>query len=217
MNTETVVTVSVVFRDSSTRMQVEAMLDKHAEFELVSINGNGKCALDQIVESNPDVVVIDFDLQDMNGLELIKLAKLHNTDSEFLIYTRYEDKDHLFSALKVGATGYLIDRGINESKLVSAIIELYSGGAPMSSLIARKVMSYFHECLPEDQCIEGLTCRETEILKELSFGRNAKRIARQLNISYQTVRTHQKNIYRKVQVSSVTEAINAYRSFAVMQ
>ncbi len=125
-----------------------------------------------------------------------------------MIYTSFNDTDLIFEALKAGASGY-ITKTTEPSKLMEAIIDIHNGGSPMSSEIARKVVSSFQQKeIKINQEIEKLSEREKEILNRLSEGLRYKEIADNLFLSTETIRTHIRNIYRKLQVNSRTEAIN---------
>lgn len=121
--------------------------------------------------------------------------------------TSFEDTDSVFRALKSGAKGY-ITKTTQPSKILDAIVEVYHGGSPMSSNIARKVVASFHKQQQETAEMKKLTEREKEILHLLSEGLRYKEIADKLFLSTETVRTHIRNIYEKLQVNSRTEALN---------
>jgi len=124
-----------------------------------------------------------------------------------MMCTVYEDNENVFDSLCAGATGYLL-KNSPPGKIVDAIIELYKGGSPMSSVIARKVMTPFQPASEQSTDMEKLTKREREMLDLLAKGYRYKEIAERLFISFETVRTHIHNIYEKLQVQSRTEALN---------
>jgi DNA-binding NarL/FixJ family response regulator len=128
---------------------------------------------------------------------------------QFLVFTIFEDTENIFSALEAGATGYLL-KNAPPVKLLEAITDIYNGASPMSGEIARKVISRFHKQNIYNKGI--LTNREAEILNLLSKGFRYKEVADKLFVSIETVRTHIRNIYEKLQVQSRTEAINKYFS-----
>ena len=121
--------------------------------------------------------------------------------------TSFEDTDSVFNALKAGAMGYLT-KTTQPSKILDAIVEVYHGGSPMSSHIARKVVASFHNEPKINSELQKLSEREKEILSLLSEGLRYKEIADKLFLSTETVRTHIRNIYEKLQVNSRTEALN---------
>ena len=146
-------------------------------------------------------------------MEAVRRLKPQLPATQFLMLTVYEDGDSIFRALKAGASGYLIKR-VASDKLLEAIDDVCTGGAPMSCHIARKVVQFFHHAGPSDEVSENLSPRETEILELLVAGCFFKEIAGQLGISNETVRTHVNHIYRKLHVRSRTEAVVKYLRFA---
>ncbi len=126
--------------------------------------------------------------------------------------TSFEDDEKIFNSLKAGAMGYLV-KGESMDKILSSIRDVYSGGAPMSFSIARRVLQHFEKKLPEIKGFDELTKREQEILELLSQGFLYKEIADQKCISMDTVKKHVGNIYRKLHVSNKVEAINKFNHF----
>jgi two-component system, NarL family, response regulator LiaR len=156
-----------------------------------------------------DVVLMDIGLPGMNGINCISRMKPLNPQVQFITTTIYDDDENLFDALCAGATGYILKSDISD-QIVSAINEVYSGGSPMSSSISRKVINHFSK-VPKNLPQPILTKRETEVLDLLSKGNRYREISELLFISIDTVRTHIRNIYLKLEVSNKTQAINAYR------
>jgi DNA-binding NarL/FixJ family response regulator len=155
-----------------------------------------------------DVVLMDIDLPGMNGIDAIKILKEKCTATQFMMLTVYEDNDKIFRSLEAGANGYMLKKS-PPSVLVDAIHDLLNGGSPMNAEIARKVVASFRQTeKPKPQHTEELTKREFELLELLSKGYRYKDIADKLFISSDTVRTHIRNIYLKLQVKSKIEAIN---------
>lgn len=154
----------------------------------------------------PDVVLMDIDLPGINGIECIKLLKEQCDITQYMMLTVYEDDDKIFRSLEAGATGYMLKK-TPPSQLVEAIKDVSSGGSPMNAQIARKVVASFSKPKP-NKAAEELTKRELELLELLSKGYRYKEIADKLFISQDTVRTHIRNIYIKLQVNSKIEAIN---------
>ena len=155
---------------------------------------------------DPDIALIDLGLPDAEGSELITRLKRLAPRTQCLVLTKFEDDEHLFGALECGAIGYLLKDALDLHHLRAALEETLSGGAPMSSSIARRVLAAFH--VPRASAdFSMLTERESEILDQLAAGHGAKHVSRLLGISYETVRCHQKSIYRKLQVNSVVQAV----------
>jgi DNA-binding NarL/FixJ family response regulator len=118
----------------------------------------------------------------------------------------FEENDKIFQSICSGASGYLLKR-TPPAKILEAIAEVHAGGAPMTASVARKVLTLFATVSPQPASPSSLTPRETEILQHLVTGSSYKKIARELFISFDTVNTHIKNIYAKLQVHSKTEAV----------
>ena len=154
-----------------------------------------------------DVVLMDIALPGMNGIEGVKEAKEIKPDLNILMLTIYEESDVVFKALLAGACGYLVKK-TPPAKLLEAIKEVYDGGSPMSSHIARKVISVFRQTKEEKYSEEfALTEREKAILNGLADGMNYNEIAEKNFISVDTVRHHIRNIYKKLHVHSQSEAV----------
>jgi DNA-binding NarL/FixJ family response regulator len=165
-------------------------------------------ALVNIPKHKPDIVLMDIDLPGMNGISCIEALRELCPTTQFMMLTVYEDDDKIFRSLQAGATGYLLKK-TSPTQLLDSIKDLYNGGSPMNTQIARRVVASFQKTPPPKiQHAEGLTKRELELLDLLSKGYRYKDISEKLFISSDTVRTHIRNIYVKLQVRSKIEAIN---------
>jgi DNA-binding NarL/FixJ family response regulator len=154
------------------------------------------------------VALLDIDMPGMNGIDLVRKIKNKRPEIQCLMCTIYEDSDRIFKALEAGASGYLLKKS-SASQILHAIREIESGGSPMSSEIARRVVQSFNQNKPEPGIeIQSLSPREMEILLQLEKGFLYKEIAAKLNISVETVRRHVHNIYDKLHVGNRTEALN---------
>lgn len=156
----------------------------------------------------PDVVLMDIALPGMNGIEGVKAAKKIKPEISIIMLTIYEDNNTIFEALCSGACGYLVKK-TPPIRLLEAVKDVYSGGSPMSSNIARKVITVFQQNKNgqfEDTEYK-LTERERQVLNYLSDGNNYQEISDSLYISLDTVRHHIKNIYKKLHVHSQSEAV----------
>jgi DNA-binding NarL/FixJ family response regulator len=171
----------------------------------------GKSALAQLPSAKPDVVLMDINMPGMNGIECTAKLKQLCPATQVIMVTVYEDADSVFSALQAGACGYLLKRA-SSAEILDAINEVRSGGAPMTSEIARKVVHAFQKPLAQPGAKIELSTRESEILQLLSQGFANKEIADKLNISYQTVKVHVKHIYEKLHVRSRSEALMKFVS-----
>lgn len=163
-------------------------------------------ALAQIHELHLDVVLVDIHLNGKSGIDYVSQMKRMSKNTLFIMLTSLEDTDSIFSSLKAGAVGYLT-KTTQPSKILDAILEAYNGGSPMSSQIARKVVSSFNKTDNNSELLK-LSQREQEIIDLLAQGFRYKEIADKLYLSTETVRTHIRNMYEKLQVNSRTEAIN---------
>ncbi len=167
----------------------------------------GAEALQAIPLHRPEVVVMDLQLPDFSGIECTYRLRELAPDSRVLVYTVYADSERVFQALEAGACGYLL-KSSTTAEIVEAIMDVNQGGAPMTGEIARKVVQFFRKPrITPSQDNEGLSAREEAILNLLARGFVTKEIAHQLEISFDTVRFHLKNIYAKLHVRSRTEAV----------
>lgn len=173
--------------------------------------GDVKSSLLSIPELKPDVILMDINLPDGSGIECVRKLKPLIPNTQFVMLTMYDDSNLVFEALAAGATGYLLKR-TPPDKILEAIKEVYQGGSPMTMQIARMVVKYFSKDNSKKPVNENLTDREWEILGLLSKGMRYKEIAEKLFISIETVRTHLRKIYEKLQVRSATEAVLKYLS-----
>jgi DNA-binding NarL/FixJ family response regulator len=191
---------------------MEAFIGFDESLECTQSFPNGLQAWDWFCEhSNEiDVALLDIDMPGLNGIELARQIKSANPKVECLMCTIYEDNDRIFKALEAGASGYILKKS-PASNILAAIKEIYAGGAPMSSEIARRVVQRFGPKTNRGEEFD-LSSRETEILMHLEKGLLYKEIAAILNISLETVRRHVHNIYSKLHVNNRTEAINKFRN-----
>lgn len=183
------------------------LIKSEPDFNLVAAFGDAEEAVSNLPHLRPDIVLVDIHLPGISGIEAISILKEELKDTGFLICTAFEDNESIFNALKAGATGYLVKTS-SSNEVISAIKELQKGGSPMSSQIARKVVMSFNSQPIQNEEISKLSNREKEILMWLSKGLRYKEIADKLFLSTETVRTHIRNIYEKLQVNSRTDALN---------
>jgi DNA-binding NarL/FixJ family response regulator len=201
--------IAVVEDDKTVREGLQMLLNGSPGFTCVAAYGNGEDAVAGLPEMNPDVVLMDINLPGMNGIECIIRLKELDLPMLFIMLTVFEDADAIFQSLSAGATGYLLKQ-TPPARLLDAIHDVYRGGSPMSGDIARKVVQSFQHPVHVSDHANGLTKREEEILSYLVKGYFYKEIAGLLFISTETVRTHIRNIYEKLQVRTRSEAILKY-------
>jgi two-component system, NarL family, response regulator len=161
-------------------------------------------ALKGLKSAKPEVMLTDLGLPGMSGVELIKKAKEEMPSLEIMAHTVFEDREMVFSAIKAGASGYIL-KGSSPREVIESIHSLYKGGAPMSPKIARKIIHEFQDDALSEQYL--LTQREKEVVKRVEEGLTYKEIGERLSISTHTVHTHIKNIYEKLQAKDRNDAI----------
>jgi DNA-binding NarL/FixJ family response regulator len=160
-----------------------------------------EAALENLLADNPDVILMDIELPGMNGIQGIKEVRKVLPKVNIIVITVHDNSEWVFEALVAGASGY-ITKTSNHIKIIEAINELASGGAPMSGNIAKMVVQSFRRATESP-----LTTRETEVLQMLSKGQSYKDIADTLFVHMETVKSHIKNIYFKLQVNNKAAAI----------
>lgn len=168
--------------------------------------GNAETALKELIAEPVDIALFDVNLPGMNGIDCIRKLKMVHPKTQCMVLTVYDKPDIIFEALKAGAISYLL-KSTPAEKIIEAIAEVNNGGSPISSQIARKVIEAFAIKENTNEYFQNLTRREQEILENLSMGYRYKEIADKLFVSLDTVRTHVRNIYEKLQVNSRAEAL----------
>lgn len=155
---------------------------------------------------SPDVILMDIDMPGVNGVEAVKRIRKINQEIPIIMITVFEDNENIFNALCAGASGYILKKSIDK-ELTSAITMVLAGGAPMTGIVAKKVLTMLPQ-KQQDQEKTNLTSKESSILQFLVNGYSYKMIAADLQISIDTVRFHIKKIYDKLHVHSATEAVS---------
>lgn len=159
-----------------------------------------------IADLRPNLVILDIDMPGKDGISAIPVIKEIDPAIAVVMYTQFEDDDKIFRSLCAGADGYILKK-TSPLKLFDALEEVIRGGAPMSPAIAKKVLGSFRTKNRKSSIRYNLTQRESEVLKLLIRGYSVKYIAAELNIAYETCRSHLKNIYTKLHVNCGKEAI----------
>jgi len=199
--------VSIVEDDSGIREIFTDWVGQAESFRFLSCYANGERALADLPQVRPDVVLMDINLPDLNGVECVRQLKPLLPATQFVMVTVYEDADHIFEALAAGAAGYLLKRTTRE-QMLAALLEVQAGGSPMSTNIARMVVASFSQPRSATSSkMEGLSPREQEVLELLARGYLYKEIAEALKISPRTVPTYIRRIYEKLQVHSRSQAV----------
>jgi DNA-binding NarL/FixJ family response regulator len=166
-------------------------------------------ALQGVPADQPDVVLMDINLPGMDGVECVRRLRTTLPELRFLMLTVYEESEKIFKSLLAGANGYMLKR-TSTPNLLEAIRQTHSGGAPMSSSIARKVVAYFNEMGKVQSSTVALSPRELQVLELLANGAAYKHIADKLSLSIETIRMNVKHIYTKLHVHSRGEAVAKY-------
>jgi len=200
------ITVSIVEDNDKLRETLARALNRAEGFRCISEYPNAEDALKALPEDRPNVVLMDINLPGMNGVECVRQLKQLIPETQIVMLTVYEDTENIFSALKAGATGYMLKR-TTQAELLEAIREVNRGGSPMTTHIARKVVQTLQQTPAPTQPTEVLSPREQEVLDCLAKGFLYKEIAEKLGISYETVHTYIRRIYEKLQVRTRTEAV----------
>jgi DNA-binding NarL/FixJ family response regulator len=201
--------IAIVEDDPSLRKILADVLDGSPDWELAGVFADAETALLAIPHRPPKVVLMDIQLPGMSGIECVARLKETYPDIHVMMVTVYDNNDRIFEALAAGAIGYLLKRDVPD-KLLQSLGELLDGDSPMSAAIARKVVQHFRKTPPSENQDHNLTPRETEILNHLVNGSLYKEIALDVGIGYETVRTHLRRIYSKLQVRTRTEAVVKY-------
>ncbi len=199
------INVSLIEDDETIREGFAYLINQTPGYKVVSTYASYEEAAKKIVSDKPDVLLLDVELPGISGIDALPKIKKLIPDLHILILTVYEQDTLIFRALGNGAAGYLT-KNTPPDKIISAIHEVMEGGGPMSAHIARMVIHSFqrNESSP-------LTRRETEILEQIATGKSRKRIADELFIDLETVKSHIKNIYHKLDVHSKADAIKLAR------
>ncbi|GAB2671241.1 response regulator transcription factor [Flavihumibacter cheonanensis] len=202
--------ISIFDDNKNIRESIKMLLETVPDFQVVGAYCHVLDCVDDVKESKPDVVLMDIEMPGMTGIAALIKLKQEFPNIQVLMQTVFEDDDRVFDSICAGASGYILKNQLN-TKLVDAIRELQFGGSPMSPSIARKVLTKL-QSIPQhvrpDQAPDyHLTAREKDVLSCLVNGLSYKMIAAELNISYETVRSHVKKIYEKLHVASLTEMV----------
>lgn len=198
--------VAIVEDDPLLRADFTKLISRTDDMTCVGGFATAEEALVGLPSTSPDVMLVDINLPGMSGIELVRRMRLGGTGAQIVMLTTFDDATTVFESLKAGANGYVLKRAVL-GELIDAIRDVASGGAPMTSAIARKVVQYFGQRGPAPE-VETLTDREREVLVALSQGQQYKEIAADLGISINTVRKYIRTIYDKLHVNTRLEAVN---------
>jgi DNA-binding NarL/FixJ family response regulator len=205
------------------RDSVSLLLSTTGNIKMIAGFDSCKNLLQDIEREKPDVIIMDIDMPEINGVQAVEILRKQHPTLPVMMLTGFEDDEKVFSSLCAGANGYIL-KNTKMDSLINQIQEVYEGGAPMTPLIARKVLNQFAKMQPQKTPDENynLSNREKDVLQLLVQGKSYKMIADELHISYETVHSHIRKIYQKLQVNSVGEAVsktiskNILKAFAAL-
>lgn len=197
--------ISIVEDNEYMREGWEAILDIQQDFCVIDTYESCENAFASETFGRNDIILMDIELPGMTGIEGVKLIRKHHPDILVIMATIFDDDQHIFKALKAGAIGYLLKK-VGPDDLCKAIRDACDGGSPMTPEIARKVIRSMHVKKPKQKSLQ-LTDRELQILNELATGKSYLAISKSIYLSEDGVRYHIRNIYRKLEVNSRTEAV----------
>lgn len=201
METKHPIKVVIIEDDETIRQGFSYLINNSANYSVVNTYANAEQAIAKIIADDPQVILLDIELPGMKGTDAIKKLKQLLPKAHILMLTVYDNEENVFNALSRGASGYLTKSDSTE-KIMDAIQEVMNGGAPMSMNIAKIVIRSFHK-----NQNTPLTKRETEILEQVANGKSRSKIAKEMFIDLETVKSHIKNIYVKLNVHSREDAI----------
>ncbi len=194
---------------------VRELLRQESPYEVKGIAASGKIAISLIDKHQPDVILMDINMPDMDGITAIQEILKIRPETKIIALTGYDDSDLVFRAMKVGAKGYML-KTMAASQLIRAIEEIINGKIYLPSTLAAKFFDHFQSAIKEEavaraedreNLLSYLTQREEEVLLLLTQGVTYKGVAKQLFISETTVKTHVNNIFQKLQVNDRTQAV----------
>ena len=200
----------IVLFDDNARFSdsVNMLLATTADMRLVHSARDTSQLIPVIQQEQPDVVLMDIDMPGKGGIEGVGQLRARFPDLPVLMLTGFEDADKVFASLCAGANGYIL-KSAGIDLLIQHIRDVHQGGAPMTPLIAKKVLDRFLMLQPVSKEEDfNLSEREKEVLQYLVKGHSYKMIASEMEISYETVHTHIRKIYKKLHVNSVSEAVS---------
>ena len=198
--------IAIVEDNNTLRSSLESLFNRTDGMRCVASLNNLLNVISEIRSAQPDVILMDIGLPNISGIEGVRTVKTHFPAIQILMFTVFDDDEKIFDAIRAGASGYLLKK-TPPGEIVDAIRELYQGGAPMTTSIARRVIQSFQTAPPSHVQDYQLTVRENEILYSLVDGLSYKKIADKYCVSISTIRTHICNIYNKLHVNSKAEAV----------
>lgn len=200
--------IKVVYYEDNRNLRegITFLLQATPQLELLGAFADCSNIQQEIRTLMPDVVLMDIDLPGMSGIEAVPVVKAISPQTQVMMLTVFDNEEKIFQAIRNGASGYLL-KHTPPSEIVDAIFDVHKGGSPMTANVARKVLQFFQQQRSSKTDTYNLSARELDIIKGLVSGYSYKLIADELHISIDTVRSHIRHIYDKLNVNSKTEAI----------
>jgi DNA-binding NarL/FixJ family response regulator len=197
----------ILYEDNENlRSSLTSLLQWQSDVELIAAIPDAQSVLTDIEQCKPDVILMDIDMPGVNGIEAVRKIRAPYPELPVIMLTVFEDNENIFNAICAGASGYLLKK--NFDQIVPAVKDVLAGGAPMTGTVAKKILTLFpRPAQTKNEEDKLLSTREAELLQLLIKGYSYKMIADELNIALETVRSHIKKIYKKLQVNSATEAV----------
>ncbi len=200
------ITVSIVEDNLGIREKLTTLLNNAPGLKCVSGYGTAEDAARDMPGDKPNVALVDICLPGMDGVECVRKLKELMPGLRVLVLTQYEQSDLIFGSIRAGASGYLL-KGVPPAELILAVELVHAGGAPMSAQIVHRMVNHLQAAEKPGSDVDRLTPREQELLDFLAKGYSYKQLSDKLGITINTVRTHLRNIYEKLQVQTRTQAV----------
>lgn len=195
--------IGIVEDEPGIRIMLQSYIDQQPDMECVLQAGSVESFFEQLTEQTRiDILIQDIGLPGASGLEALRMVKSQLLKTEIVMYSIYDDSDHIFKAFCAGASGYVLKNSRLE-EIRKSILDVHSGQAAMSPSIAKKVITYFRPQKTESP----LTDKEQMVVQLMTDGLSYKMIADRMQITMNTVRSHIRNVYAKLQVHSKAEVI----------
>lgn len=204
------ITKVLLYEDNDNlRNSVTALLEWNEMYNLVAAMPDASEVVKDVTIFAPDVIIMDIEMPFSNGVDAVQELRNAGIEVPIIMFTVFDDDDNIFNAICAGANGYILKKNVEQ--LPDAIEDVLKGGAPMNSAIAKKVLQFVAKSKPtKSNELESLSARELEIVEFMVKGYSYKMIAAELGISTETVRTHIKRVYKKLQVNNATGAVLKY-------
>lgn len=197
----------IIFEDNKhLRESLQLLISSSGKFECIGAFADTRNVLAVVDKLSPDIIITDIEMPIMNGIDATRMIKNKFPGIPILILTVFDDSEKIFQSLQAGGNGYLL-KNSSPDEILNALMEVHNGGSALSPAVARKVIQFFQTNTHAQQNDYHLTQKEKELLQHLVEGMSYKMIADAMMISFETVKSHVKNVYRKLHVSSNSEAV----------